>query len=347
MIDRIALITFLLFVPAGARAQTPQESPPAAAQPPTSSAPTTPPPTPSGEPATIAAPRAALPPPKITGYVQARETFLEPRRVTALLNRVRIGVDGTLPARFTWRATVEYEAPTGDKTAAAVSLRDAYIRWSPSPYSVTAGQFKVPFSREFMTSLALLETLDRSAVVDTLAIRRDVGVMAEAVASSYATISVGAYNGEGQNATANRDTSVLVVGRMSTQIVPYTSIAGSVGRFSADSLRYDADATIEFRGFVLRGEMLGQHKRGRDKDDFGWFVLGGYRVLPWLQVIARQEDFQRPSISQARRISATTAGINAEVVPARVRLSAHFVDRATGYPRTHKQSGIVQLQVRF
>ena len=41
------------------------------------------------------------------------------------------------------------------------------------------GQFKTPFTREFITSLADVETADRATVVDSLAPKRDIGVMAD------------------------------------------------------------------------------------------------------------------------------------------------------------------------
>src|SRR6185503_5212610 len=91
--------------------------------------------------------------PRLNGYIQARETYQEGPGLTGSLNRVRVGADGTAGGGFSYRVLVEYEVPSAT-AAAGVSLRDAYIRWAARPgLTVTAGQFKVPFSGEFLLSI--------------------------------------------------------------------------------------------------------------------------------------------------------------------------------------------------
>ena len=63
--------------------------------------------------------------------------------------------------------------------------------------------------REFITSLADVETADRSTAVDSLAPKRDIGIMVD-YRGALATAMVGVFNGEGQNVTANADSSLLV-----------------------------------------------------------------------------------------------------------------------------------------
>src|SRR5262249_60101973 len=108
---------------------------------PTSHAPASP--TPSASP--------TISPPKVTGYVQARATVERKIGLTATVNRVRLGADGSLPNRFTYRVMVEYEASGTVRTAAVVSLRDAYIPWTRDWLAVQAGQVKTPFSRNLVT----------------------------------------------------------------------------------------------------------------------------------------------------------------------------------------------------
>src|SRR5690349_23928851 len=93
----------------------------------------------------------SLPAPRFSGYVQVRETVAPGTGLSAALNRVRLIVDGALPSRFAYRVAVEYAVAGTGTAAAAVSLRDAYVRWSLAPWSLTAGQFKTPFSREYVT----------------------------------------------------------------------------------------------------------------------------------------------------------------------------------------------------
>jgi hypothetical protein len=52
------------------------------------------------------APAPGLTTPRVGGYFQAREVAQEHVGLTAFLNRARLSVDGTLPARFGYRALV-------------------------------------------------------------------------------------------------------------------------------------------------------------------------------------------------------------------------------------------------
>ncbi|HKQ56879.1 MAG TPA: porin [Candidatus Eisenbacteria bacterium] len=288
-------------------------------------------------------------PPRVGGYVQLRETAQEGVGLTAALNRARFSIDGPLPSRFSYRLLVETEASTGRLTAAAVSLREAIIRWAPGSFAVTAGQFKTPFSREYLLPVPVLETPDFAAVVDSLSPKYDVGVMGEYAWGPWATAFLGVFNGEGQNATANRDSTVMWVGRLVVRPIAQLAVGGSATRDGPDSLRWGAEAQVEERGVIVRGEYIARHRRGRatDRDDAGWYVLGVYRVVPQAQLLVRQEDFLRPSIGLSRRVRGTTVGTIIEIVPNRVRLLVDGVRRTSGASHTRTTTFVAQAQVRF
>ena len=298
-------------------------------------------------PTTAIAPTAAIAAPRLGGYVQIRETAADGPGLTATLNRARLAADGTLPNRFSYRMLVEYEAGGSAKTAAGVSLREAYARWTYAPVAITFGQFKTPFTREYLVPVSALETLDLPIVVDSLAPKYDLGVSAEVAMRGMAAFSLGVFNGEGPNIPANRDSEVLVVGRGVLRVLPQFSIGGSLARYSPDSLRYGVEAAIEDRGFALRGELVGQHRRDRLRDDQGWFVFAGYRLLPWLQFVARQEDFQRPSLGQKRRLSSTMGGVTFDLPGGRTRILTEYLSGVSGFPRVRRGTLVSQLQVRF
>lgn len=294
--------------------------------------------------------QGAMPsPPRLGGYLQAREIAQEHAGLTSVLNRARFSIDGALPSRFTYRALVEMEASAGRNAAATVSLREAIIKWSPGALAITAGQFKTPFSREYLLPVPVLETADFAAVVDSLAPKYDVGVMAEYAVGPYVSAALGAFNGEGANSTVNRDSVVMMVGRIVARPLAQLALGGSVARDGADSLRWGLEANVEHQGVVIRSEYLTRHRRGREqsRDDFGWYVFGGVRVTPPIQLIARQEDFHRPAYGIARRVRATTFGANFEIAPNRVRLLVEGVRRATGAKQQRVDTFIAQLQVRF
>ncbi|NOT33159.1 MAG: hypothetical protein HOP12_03215 [Candidatus Eisenbacteria bacterium] len=287
--------------------------------------------------------------PRIGGYIQLREVAQERVGLTASLNRARISVDGNAASGFSYRLLAEFEASAGARNPAMVSLREAIVRWSRGSFGLTAGQFKTPFSREYLLPVPVLETPDFAAVVDSLAPRCDVGLMGEYAFGPFATLSLGVFNGEGQNAIANRDSLVLAVARIVARPVAQVGLGASFARDGPDSLRWGIEANIEQQGGLLRGEYILRHRRGRahDRDDFGWYLLAAYRVVPQLQLVARAERFERPAFGPTRRVEAATLGGIVELVPNRIRLLVDGVRRRTGAQRNRSDVLIAQLQARF
>jgi len=289
----------------------------------------------------------AASPIKIGGYLQVRSVGQANVGMTNTLNRARIGVEGPLPQRMSYRILVEYESPVGATTAAIVALRDAYVRWTRAPIVITAGQFKTPFSRQYVTSITQIETADRATVVDTLAPKRDVGLMAEYTPRPLVALSAGVFNGEGQNATANRDSVVLLVARAVLRPLGGIDLGASGAWNGERSQRYGLEASLERRGALVRAEWIGQRRPGAIPDDYGWFVLGAYRVVPWLQLKVQQEDFRRPAVSAKRRMGATTAGANLDLPGGRNRVILEYAERRTGSPFITGDQVLAQWQVRF
>ncbi len=281
--------------------------------------------------------------PRVDGYVQARETWQTGVGLTGTINRARLGVDGAIAGGFSYKVSVELASGGSATTQFAASLRDAFVRWTRSGLSLWAGQYKTPFSGQFLTPLTHVETADRAAVVDALAPKRDIGVMANYDWGGRATAEAGVFNGEGQNIGVNRDSSVLVVARGTVRPVEPLTLGADLARYR-DSTRYGFEAAFLFRGWTLKGEYLRQHRLAVGRDDEGWFALGAYQPLPWLQLLVEQEDFQRPAIATFVRNTATTVGANVWVDGDRLRLLANYVSRQIG---TRRGSLVTQIQLVF
>src|SRR5262249_37887533 len=110
-----------------------------------------------------------IPLPRVGGYIQARQTMVEGVGYSAFLNRARASVDGALPARFSYRLLVEFQASAGARAPATVSLREAVARWNPAPFAVTAGEFKTPFTREYLIPVPPLEVAHLAVAADSVA----------------------------------------------------------------------------------------------------------------------------------------------------------------------------------
>ena len=295
---------------------------------------------------------ASNPPPavKLSGYIQGRETYQENVGIVGSINRARLAAAGTALGQVAWRIQGEFRTGSVGTGKASVSLQDAYIRWSRNSLGVQLGQFKTPFTREFITSLAEVETADRATVVDSLAPKRDIGLMADYALGGRATISAGLFNGEGQNVTANTDSSALGVARISYRPIPYLVLGVNAARYFADSTRYGVDANVESPWIILRGEYIGQHRdiAGTD-DDRGWYTLAAAPLRPWLQPVLKYEWFNRPGIAPTGTLKnrAWTAGVNLFPWGRATRFTLEYVSREVGDPGTRKSLGLAQAQVVF
>jgi hypothetical protein len=212
---------------------------------------------------------------------------------------------------------------------------------------VQAGQFKTPFTREFVTSLAELEMPDRAIVVDSLAPKRDIGVMGEYALRKMASLSLGVFNGDGQNVTANRDSSALGVGRLLVRPLPRLALGVDGARYFADSARYGVEATYEGARLTLRSEYVGQHRDQQAGDDHGWYALGAYQVIPLIQLVARYEEFERASAPGPLKLSAWGAGTNLLFADGRAKIMLDYLSRKSRTPAARTGLLLSQLQVRF
>ena len=109
------------------------------------------------------APSANPAPPavKLSGYIQGRETYQENVGIVGTINRARLAATGTVAGNMAWKIQGEFRTGNVGTGRASVSLQDAYVRWTHQGLGIQLGQFKTPFTREFITSLAEVETADR------------------------------------------------------------------------------------------------------------------------------------------------------------------------------------------
>lgn len=282
---------------------------------------------------------------RIGGYVQARGTYQDHTGLSFALNRVRLTVDGYLGGGFGYKVQTEFAVVTAG--TASVSLRDAIIRWSHGDFGLTAGQYKAPFSREYMTSITLTETPDRAAVVDSLSPKRDIGLTADYTLSGIAYATFGIFNGGGQNKPVNADTTLLLVGRVAVRPISIFQVGVNVAD-TRDSTRYGADVGAEYRGFGLKGEYLTLARDFQNSPDKGWSAIATYRLLNWVQLVVRQEDFRRnAAVTHGYKNHATTGGVNLDFAAGKVKLAVDYVRRTLGNPGVTRGTVITQLQARF
>ncbi|HYN10974.1 MAG TPA: porin [Vicinamibacterales bacterium] len=122
------------------------------------------------------------------------------------------------------RLSYELQLNWPDVTAAnspGNMLEDANIAWDPQgrgKFRVLAGQFKVPFGRQEMTSSGNQQFVDRSLVSNEYARGRDTGFAVQgAVWSNKLEYRAGFFNGAGRTRTTNDNDSLQVNARLMWQ----------------------------------------------------------------------------------------------------------------------------------
>lgn len=232
---------------------------------------------------------------------------------------------------------------SGDSAVRGFELTDAYAQITP-PDSVhlphglrpalLVGQFKQPFSLEYLTSFAYLRTASRSEAVNQLAPKRDIGVQGQVTWRSLVTAAVSATNGEGANALDNRDGRQLVMGRLTVRPVSWLALAGKMANEGGDHAR-GYDARLIWRQLIVEGEGIHRSRPlagGVAQDAGGGYVLAAWRALPWLQPLFKQEWYadsrSRDGVSTTRRENWSTAGFNLESPGESLRLQVDWVWKA-------------------
>lgn len=293
------------------------------------------------------APAPTSPTVRLSGYLQARETYENDVGLTGSINRARLSAGGAIVEGVTWRIQGEFRTGGSGNTRATVSLQDAFIRYAKGPWAVQAGQFKTPFTREFIISLADVETADRAAVVDTLAPKRDLGVMGEYTYRVLTTV-VGIFGGDGQNTTVNRDSTLLGIARVVVRPIPVIALGANVGRYFGDSTRFGFDANYEGAVVTARAEFVAQTRDGIvGPMDQGWYAQAGAFVARPVQVVGKYEWFDRPAVAAARKQRVWTAALNLYPWTRNTRITVEYVSRKTGDPSDRRGLGLAQFQVRF
>ena len=235
----------------------------------------------------------------------------DPDRTSFTLRRMRTKFDGWV---YTKDLTYELQFDTAQQTNL---LQDANINYDftkgKKAFMLKAGQYKVPFGRQQLTSSGSQQFVDRSLVSDTFARGRDIGVQLWGTPnSSKIDWRVGVFNGNGRTVTRNDNDDLQVNARVTWQ--PFGDVKYSEGDFDstdkplfAIAAQYEAnefpialagttpahaddrtivggDAVFKFKGFSLFGELFQrEHDRSNnlsDFDDEGFNVQAGYFIIP-------------------------------------------------------------------
>ncbi len=262
---------------------------------------------------------------QISGYTQIRYQALdEPGKKDGFdIRRARLDVKGSFTPYFGYRLQTEF----ADKP----KIIDAYTEVKIADYfTITAGQFKIPFSLENLTSSNKLEMIDRAQAVEALTARgkdvignqngRDLGIQIGGVIVKSKTTNLpvleyrlGVFNGSGINVADTANEAKDFGGRLIVSPLKGLSIGGGfyngwdraikpdVKGKSQKRNRIGIDANYTTQRLSLKGEYI--HGVDGITDKNGWYLQAGYFFIPQkLQVLAKYDTYD-PSTSKADNIS--------------------------------------------
>jgi phosphate-selective porin len=248
------------------------------------------------------------------------------------LRRARVNVQGSFAEKFDFKAELDLGGGLGSASGVRAQGTDLYAQWSRHPSAqIRAGQFKTPYGYEQIFSDTKVLPIERSLGSDRIALGRQVGVQlfGDSKKVSYA---VGAFNGNGTNASFNDDEGFLAAGRVSTTLWSrgeshrwtagangYTSedrsapVAPELGfasnTFAGTRRAWGVDTQLLAGPLEVWGEVL--HARfdpnsGATRDLDSWYVVGGYAITKKLQAVAMFDTLDGPG----NAVRTWTAGAN-------------------------------------
>lgn len=265
---------------------------------------------------------------RLSGYVSARET-LRRDTLTAVINRARLTAQ-VLPAPFAALRVQADFAATGlarADTVPAIVLTDAYIELVPPATiartgthalhpALIVGQFRTPFSLEFLSPFSLLPTANRSQPIDRHTTRRDIGVLGQLAVGHTVTFTGALVNGEGPNRLTNPDGREMAIGRVTVFPLSRLAVAAKYLGQGLDH-RWGYDVRWMDHGALVEGEFLarrGPFSSTTTVDARGGYALAAYRIRPWLQPVIKWEHLSdrrtTAATTSTNLLTYTTVGIN-------------------------------------
>ncbi len=137
------------------------------------------------------------------------------------ISNFRLSLSGNLDHGFSYFLQTNF--------AATPTILDARLTYRASPnVALDVGQFKAPFSYEFLTSAASIDFVNRSQTVTVLAPGRQLGLQARVGrAGGPAAVSAGVFNGNGFAPNANDGNHLMYVARVT--LTPRLGAEGAPG----------------------------------------------------------------------------------------------------------------------
>ena len=206
------------------------------------------------------------------------------------------------------------------------AILDARLSYRISPLlTLDMGQYKAPFSAEWLTPAQIIDCVYRSQVVNALGVGRQIGLQSRGRLSGDAfTYAMGLFNGSGTAGNANDNNGFMVAGRVTAKPRLFAAAADSIV-FGLNAA-YSRDKAVDlgngfWPGFKGRRTVLGADLRlasggaflaaegitARLADSltnvpFGYYITAGYSVAAECALLVRWDYFRSDGIGRDGRL---------------------------------------------
>ncbi|MBS1532666.1 MAG: hypothetical protein JSU01_20350 [Bacteroidetes bacterium] len=300
---------------------------------------------------------------QISGLVQARYQGFEQAGVNDAfdLHRARLDAKGNITDAWSYEIYTEF--------AGNNKLLDAYTAYKVADFlKLTAGQFKVPFSYESLTSDSQLDFIDRSQVIEALAARskdvignqigRDVGFQ---VSGSFVKTkdrylfdyTIGVFNGAGYNVITDNNNNKDVAVRLGLHPGKGFDLGGGIyrgedipagGVKTQTRNRYGFDAHYVSGRFSATAEYAHGTDAAVQRD--GGYIQAGYFVLPKLQLLAKYDTYDPNKLVATDRSTIWYGGVN-YVFNQWTKFEVNYLNRRQETVQVKNNILEVQMQIAF
>jgi hypothetical protein len=296
--------------------------------------------------------------PRFSGYVSVRETWRHDTS-TFVINRARVTVQTRPLAYAAVRIQTDFSAISqarGD-TIPPIALTDAYVQISSADSTgwlhrlrpaLIVGQFRTPFSLEFLTSFSLLPIANRSQASDRIAKRRDIGVLGQIRVGSIATVTAALVNGEGGNRARNTDGRQTAIGRVTVYPTRFAQVSAK-GLTQPGDRGWGFDARVLAGALTVEGESLWRDAHSdltTAACGSGGYALAAYRLTSWLQPAVKWERLHEractPDAPSVGRLTWMTYGVVIAAPDQRVRFQLNWLMK-TARPVDQANEVVAQL----
>ncbi len=304
---------------------------------------------------------------KIGGYAQGRYDVYEykGKRDEFNLKRARIAISGDAVDNVLYK--FEFDLTKGKENDL---LTDAYLKFNKFPQAnITIGQFKIPYSEEYLISSSAIDTIERSLPVGKLATEIDRGIMVDGnLLDKRVYYGIAMVNGTGANKSDDNDDKEIV-GRFVFSPwansdsalkglkfgTAYQAGQQKTGANKEDRTRSDILLVYNYKHFRALAEYLTQEikKTSSTTKSDGYFIQVAYG-FPMangdiLEPVLKYEVYDPNTKISKNNQTIFTAGLNYYMGKA-IKFSTNYRwrnDDTGGKTETNSNEWFSQAQIRF